>query len=69
MAWNVFGLPDLVVALSTAALSSRFATGVPGEVTMAAMTQLPLVLIPAYFVPIFFMLHIAALLQVRRLAR
>jgi hypothetical protein len=33
------------------------------------MAKLPLVLIPAYFVPIFVMLHIAALIHGRRLAR
>jgi hypothetical protein len=32
------------------------------------MSQLPLVLIPAYFVPVFFMLHAAALFQARRFA-
>jgi hypothetical protein len=30
------------------------------------MAQLPLVLIPAYFVPLFIMLHLAALFQARR---
>jgi hypothetical protein len=30
------------------------------------MAQLPLVLIPAYLVPIFLMLHLAALFQARR---
>jgi hypothetical protein len=32
------------------------------------MAQLPLVLIPAFLVPIFIMLHVAALIQARRLA-
>jgi hypothetical protein len=32
------------------------------------MAQLPLVLIPAYLVPIFMMLHLTALFQVRRIA-
>ena len=31
------------------------------------MAQMPLVLIPAYFVPLFVMLHLAALFQARRL--
>jgi hypothetical protein len=31
------------------------------------MAQLPLVLIPAYFVPIFVTLHLTALFQARRL--
>lgn len=67
--WNVLGLLDLVVAVSTGALSSALASGAAGEVTTAPMAQLPLVLIPAYFVPIFIMLHAAALIQARRLAR
>jgi hypothetical protein len=36
-----------------------------GDVTTAALAQLPLVLIPAYFVPLFVMLHVIALLQAR----
>ena len=69
IAWNLFGLLDLVDAVSTGALSSALATGAPGEITSAPMAQLPLVLIPAYFVPIFVMLHAAALFQSRRLAK
>jgi hypothetical protein len=33
------------------------------------MTQLPLVLVPTYLVPIFLILHLTALFQVRRLGR
>ncbi len=65
--WNLLGIADLVVALGTGALSSGYATAVIGEVTTAPMAQLPLVLIPAYFVPIFMMLHLGALCQARRL--
>ena len=65
--WNLLGLLDLVVAVSTGALSSGLATGVAGEITTGPMAQLPLVLIPAYLVPIFIMLHLTALLQARRL--
>jgi len=66
--WNLLGILDLVVAVSIGALSSALATGVAGEVTTAPMAQLPLLLIPAYFVPLFVMLHLAALFQARRLA-
>jgi hypothetical protein len=65
--WNLLGLLDLVVAVGTGTLSSVLATGAPGEITTAPMALLPLVLIPAYFVPIFVMLHLAALMQARRL--
>lgn len=65
-AWNLFGLLDLAVAISTGTLSSILAHGFPGEITTRPMSQLPLVLIPDYFVPIFVMLHLAAFLQARR---
>ena len=66
MTWNVLGILDLVVAVSMGALSSGLATGVAGEITTGPMSRLPLVLVPAYFVPLFVMLHLAALLQARR---
>jgi hypothetical protein len=64
--WNWFGILDLVVALSSGGLNSMLSHGMPGEITIRPMTQLPLVLIPAYFVPIFVMLHLAALFQARK---
>lgn len=66
VAWNVLGILDLVVAVGTGTLASFLASGVPGEVTTGAMARLPLVLVPAYFVPLFVMVHVAALLQARR---
>jgi len=66
MIWNLLGILDLVVAVSTGALSSGFIAGLVGEVTTAAMGRLPLVLIPAYLVPLFIMLHLTALFQTRR---
>jgi hypothetical protein len=66
--WNVLGMLDLVVAVSLGALFSALADGVPGEITTGPMAQLPLLLVPAYLVPIFIMLHAAALFQARRYA-
>ncbi len=66
--WNLLGILDLVVAVSTGALSSGVVPGLAEGVTTAPMAQLPLVLIPAYFVPLFIMLHLTALFQARRLA-
>jgi hypothetical protein len=66
--WNLLGILDLVVALSTGALSSGFVPGLAGTVTTAPMAQLPLVLIPAYLVPLFFILHLAGLFQARQFA-
>jgi hypothetical protein len=65
--WNLLGMLDLIVAVSTGALSSALARGVAGEITTAPMAQLPLVLIPAYFVPLFIMLHLTSLFQARSL--
>ncbi len=64
--WNLLGMLDLVVAIATGATTSLLASGAPGEVTTAPMAQLPLLLIPAYLVPLFFMLHLVALFQARR---
>jgi hypothetical protein len=64
VAWNWFGILDLVVAVGTGGLHSALASA--GEVTTGPMAVLPLVLIPAYLVPLFIMLHLAALSQARR---
>jgi hypothetical protein len=66
--WNLLGVLDLVVAVSTGAIVSALATGAAEEITTAPMAQLPLVLIPAFLVPFFVMLHLTALFQARRLA-
>ena len=66
VAWNLLGMLDLIVAVSSGGLNSILSRGIPGEITTRPMTELPLVLIPVYFVPIFFMLHLSALFQVRR---
>lgn len=66
VAWNLFGILDLIIAVGTGVLSSGFIAGLAGEVTTGPMAQLPLVLIPAYFVPLFIMFHLTALFQSRR---
>jgi hypothetical protein len=67
--WNIMGIVDLVVALSMGTICSGFIHGITGNVTTSSMAQLPLVLIPAYLVPLFIMLHFTSLAQARRLAR
>jgi len=67
--WNILGIVDLVVAVSMGTISSGFLHGLTGNVTTSAMAQIPLVLIPAYLVPFFIMLHFTALSQARRLVR
>lgn len=70
--WNILGIVDFVVAVSTATLSSGAFPGIIaliGNVTTSPMTRLPLVLIPTFMVPFFTMLHLTALFQARQLAR
>jgi hypothetical protein len=70
--WNILGIMDFAVAVSMGVVCSGFIhgmTGLIGNVTTSAMAQLPLVLIPAFMVPFFTMLHCTALFQARQLAR
>lgn len=67
--WNVLGILDLVVAVSIGTLISALSTGAPAEVSTGAMATMPLVLIPAFMVPLFLMLHTSALMQARRVTR
>jgi hypothetical protein len=65
--WNWLGILDLVVALTLGAFGSMLATGVPGEATTGVIALMPEVIIPAYLVPIFLMLHTVSLMQARRI--
>jgi hypothetical protein len=67
--WNLLGILDLIVAVSSGGLNAMFAHGTPGEITTQPMAQMPLALIPAYFVPIFVILHLSALFQTRQSTR
>jgi hypothetical protein len=70
--WNILGIVDFVVAVSMGILCSGFFPGITklvGNVTTGPMAQLPLILIPAYMVPFFIMLHSTALFQARQFAR
>jgi hypothetical protein len=58
--WNTLGIVDLVVAVSMATICS-LRVDVAGSASMAPMAELPLVLIPTFLVPLFVMLHVAAL--------
>src|SRR3984893_2706348 len=66
-AWNLFGLADLVVAVTTGMLSSPsplqlFAFDLPNEL----ITRFPLVLVPVFLVPVSALLHLASLTKLRR---
>jgi hypothetical protein len=63
LVWNLLGILDLIVAVTTGVLSSGLAVAIAGAITTAPMARLPLVLIPAYLVPLFVMLHLAAIFQ------
>jgi hypothetical protein len=68
-AWNLFGLADLVVAVTAGFLTSPspiqlFSFDLPNEL----VSQFPLVLIPVFLVPLSVLLHLASLAKLRRSA-
>lgn len=65
--WNILGITDLVVAVGTGISSS------PSLIQMTAfdrpnelISAFPLVLVPAFLVPLWILLHIASLTKLRR---
>ncbi len=66
--WNGLGILDFVVALGTGVMASGAIPAITGAgATTAVMGVLPMAMLPGFFVPLFFMAHLAVLLQVRRL--
>jgi len=63
--FHYLGLFDFVVAFTTGILASGQVPGLVGAVTSAPMGNLPLVMVPAFFVPAFACLHVLALHQAR----
>lgn len=66
-AWNLFGLADLLVAVTTGFLTSPstlqlFAFDTPNEL----VSRFPLVLIPTFLVPLSVLLHLASLAKLRQ---
>jgi hypothetical protein len=66
-AWNLFGLADLVIAVTMGMLSSPspfqlFAFDLPNEL----ISRFPLVLVPVFLVPVSLLLHLASLTKLRR---
>jgi len=60
--WNVFGLIDLISAISLGILYSQGSLGIlRTDLSTAAMTTFPVSLIPTFFVPLFILLHLLAL--------
>jgi hypothetical protein len=63
IAWQLFGMADLVIAVSLGTLAGVIQ---PHGVPTAAMTVLPMSLIPTFAVPLYFILHIICVVQARR---
>jgi len=62
IAWNVFGLIDLLSAITVGILYSPSSFGVlKTDLSTAPMTAFPVNLIPTFFVPLFILLHLLAL--------
>ncbi len=63
-AWNVLGILDLVVAVTTGFLTAPSLIA-PIEVHPSSelMTMLPMVMVPVYLVPLSIVLHIASLVK------
>ena len=69
IAWNVFGLIDLLSAITMGILYSPSAFGVLRTgVSTELMTRFPVNMIPAFFLPLFILLHVLALKRRRELA-
>jgi len=64
VAVHAAGLLDFVVAAGTGIAARNQIPGLVEGVTSSAMGDLPLVLIPAFAVPVFIILHLIVLLQV-----
>ncbi len=64
--WNVLGLLDLLIAVSTGTLAASLSSG---PVTMAPMRLYPLSLVPAFGVPLAFLLHFTGLARFWSLSR
>jgi hypothetical protein len=60
--WQMLGILDLVIAVSTGTTAAWLA---PQGPSTAPMTVLPLSLIPTFLVPLFVMLHIICIAQAR----
>ncbi len=68
--WCVVGLADLVVAVTMGVLNAPGTFGLlAGEVTTAPLLELPLSLIPTFFVPLSVLLHLIVLRRSHEISR
>ena len=67
--WNLFGILDLIVAVTMGFATAPSALRlIDVQPTSEMMTVLPMVLIPAFLVPLSIVLHAASLVKLRRMA-
>jgi hypothetical protein len=67
LVWNVFGLLDLISAITVGVLYSNGTLGIlsAGTVTTRVMTIFPVSLIPTFFVPLFVLVHLLVFVRLR----
>jgi len=69
VAWNVFGLVDLLSAITIGVLYSPSTFGVlRADLSTELMTRFPISLIPTFFLPLFILLHLLGLKRSREVA-
>jgi hypothetical protein len=65
--WNLLGMIDLVNAVTIGVLASITPVGLlAGDVSTRLMGMFPLSLVPTFFVPLLFILHLISLIRVRK---
>ena len=65
--WQLFGILDLVIAVSMGVLASPTPVGIFARgITTDFMTTLPLSLIPTFAVPLLMVLHVISIAQAAR---
>ena len=70
IAWNVYGLIDLLSAISLGMLYSPSTFGaLRTDISTGLMTSFPMNLIPTFFLPLFILLHMLGLVRSRELTR
>lgn len=69
--WNLFGIADLLLAVTLGVLNSDSAFGLlkQGDVTSGIMSQLPHSIVPAFFVPLFIANHLLMLHRAKELRK
>ncbi|HEX5411048.1 MAG TPA: hypothetical protein VFZ27_04230 [Terriglobia bacterium] len=65
IAWQLLGMTDLVMAVGLGVTSTMLGSQ---TASIGPMTVLPLSLVPTFFVPLLFMIHVVCIAQARRWA-